>query len=155
MKHLKLFENFKNTNNADIISDIKDILLPISDLGYYIKIRGYFIPSIEVGTYRLEITITKKGFSMKEIVDDTSRLVDYMKNYQSIYRASPSTYASVLQRGSWMGSYQYIPVGFSILSNPNDKQLLDKKIDSIKILYDPKTPNSDIFTEEDEIEINL
>ena len=47
MKHLKLFENFKNTNNADIISDIKDILLPISDLGYYIKIRGYFFHQLK------------------------------------------------------------------------------------------------------------
>lgn len=151
MKHLKLFENFKNTNNADIISDIKDILLPISDLGYYIKIRGYFVPSIEVGTYRLEITITKKGFSMKEIVDDTSRLVDYMKNYQSIYRASPKTYVSFIQKFS---QTLYMPIGFSILSNAQDKQIT-RLISSIKILYDPKTPNSDIFTEEDEIEINL
>lgn len=151
MKHLKLFENFKNTNNADIISDVKDILLPISDLGYYIKIRGYFVPSIEVGTYRLEITITKKGFSMKEIVDDTSRLVDYMKSYQSIYRASPTTYVSFIQKFS---QTLYMPIGFSILSNAQDKQIT-RLISSIKILYDPKTPNSDIFTEEDEIEINL
>lgn len=151
MKHLKLFENFKNTNNADIISDIKDILLPISDLGYYIKIRGYFVPSIEVGTYILEITITKKGFSMKEIVDDTSRLVDYMKNYQSIYRASPKTYVSFIQKFS---QTLYMPIGFSILSNAQDKQIT-RLISGIKILYDPKTPNSDIFTEEDEIEINL
>ncbi len=158
MKHLKLFESFKEeditNNNADIIADIKDILLPISDLGYSVNIEGYFNKTSKE-EYKLEITIRREKFSLKEIIDDTSRLIDYMKNYQSIYRASPSTYVSVLQRGSWMGSYQYIPVGFSILSNSKDKQLLDKIIDGIKIFYVPKTPNNDIFTKEDEIKINL
>ena len=92
MKYLRkydLFEVFKSSesNTDDVIQTVKDILLPISDMGYDISVNHYVINGdtnqliIRVVTY-----VDKPLLITDEVKDEFIRMKDYLQSegYNSI-----------------------------------------------------------------------
>ena len=97
MKHLKRF----NESHTDIIQNVKDILLPINDMGYDISVNHYIINGdtnqliIRVVTY-----VDEPLLITDEVKEEFMRMKDYLhsEGYNSIdalyYIATPGAMSS-------------------------------------------------------------
>ena len=98
MKYLK---RFNESNTDDIIENVKDILLPINDMGYDISVNHYIINGdtnqliIRVVTY-----VDKPLLITDEVKEEFIRMKDYLQSegYNSIevlyHIATPGTQSS-------------------------------------------------------------
>jgi hypothetical protein len=84
MKYLKRFNESVNKSNVDIKENIKDILLPISDMGYEISViddadQYYFddYPCLIIRVVRYTDTPLKMN---DEVKDEFIRMVDYLES---------------------------------------------------------------------------
>lgn len=87
MKNLLSFKLFESTSLNDVVKDIKDILLPIEDLGYAIQVTSKHFPSIqgkkEVRREVIKIDITwgqRKSDINVDIVDTLHQLLSYARS---------------------------------------------------------------------------
>ena len=86
MKNLLSFKLFESGLN-DVVKDIKDILLPIEDLGYAIQVTSKHFPSLqgkkEVRREVIKIDITwgqRKSDINVDIVDTLHQLLSYARS---------------------------------------------------------------------------
>lgn len=86
MKNLLSFKLFESGLN-DVVKDIKDILLPIEDLGYAIQVNSKHFPSLqgkkEVRREVIKIDITwgqRKSDINVDIVDTLHQLLSYARS---------------------------------------------------------------------------
>ena len=82
MKYLKRFsetldESSSNESHTDIIQNVKDILLPISDMGYEISVNHY----INVDTNQLIIRVVTYADKPLSITDEVKEEFIRMKDY--------------------------------------------------------------------------
>lgn len=105
MKYLKRFNESVNKSNVDIKENIKDILLPISDMGYEISITDdrnldadptYFI---RTGKFYIRVvSYTDTPLKMNdEVTDEFIRMKEYLESsgfnsVESIYVREGSNY---------------------------------------------------------------
>ena len=84
MKYLK---RFNESNTDDVIENVKDILLPINDMGYDVSFRYYIING---DTSQLIIRVVSWGdkplFITDEVKEEFTRMKDYLQSegYNSI-----------------------------------------------------------------------
>jgi hypothetical protein len=86
-KEMKYLKRFNESNTDDVIENVKDILLPISDMGYDISVNHYVINGdtnqliIRVVTY-----VDKSLVITDEVKDEFIRMRDYLQSegYNSI-----------------------------------------------------------------------
>ena len=97
MKHLKSYQIFEaisenldesssnESHTDDIIENIKDILLPINDMGYDINVNHYIGDTIQL-IIRVVTYIDKPLSITDEVKDEFMRLGDYLQSegYNSI-----------------------------------------------------------------------
>lgn len=89
MKNLLSFKLFESSNLNDVVSDIKDILLPVGDLGYDIQVNSKHFPSMqgkrEVRREVIKIDITHRSVAASaevniDIVDTLHQLLSYARS---------------------------------------------------------------------------
>ena len=84
MKYLK---RFNESNTDDIIENVKDILLPINDMGYNVSVNHYILNGeINQLIIRVVTYVDKPLLITDEVKDEFMRMKDYLhsEGYDSI-----------------------------------------------------------------------
>ena len=95
MKHLRTYGKFTDihykvfeSNTDDIIENVKDILLPISDMGYDISVNHLPYPAVESNELIIRVVtyIDKPLLITDEVKEEFLRMKDYLQSegYNSI-----------------------------------------------------------------------
>ena len=95
MKHLRTYGKFTDihykvfeSNTDDIIENVKDILLPISDMGYDISVNHLPYPAVESNELIIRVVtyVDKPLLLTDEVKEEFIRMKDYLQSegYNSI-----------------------------------------------------------------------
>ena len=86
MKHIKYFKLFESSDRFDVVKEIKDILIPMEQLGYQVIISDKSFPSIQgkvqVKREVIKIDVTwgqRKSDINVDIVDMLYQLLSYAR----------------------------------------------------------------------------
>ena len=69
MKHLKLFENFREEEITEFMSVIKDKVLELSDIGFKVKVEDKNSELLLENMIRITIEKENRGFKFSEVSD--------------------------------------------------------------------------------------
>ena len=131
MKYLKKYKLFESYFNEDIIAELNDILLELSDLGYFVDLREIKGTNhLNPDKIRVFIGgIAKSNFTYDEVKEVFERMTDYMESEDftilNLFYSTPEDPAS----------------HFMINLNDYKKGIFNERIPSFNHLQISFTPN--------------